>query len=36
MRNNNWILNFKNFLVEYVDLEQIKKVLPTKKFGYSL
>ncbi len=35
MKNNNWILNYSNFLVEYIDLQQIKKVLPSKKFKHS-
>jgi hypothetical protein len=35
MKNNNWILNYKNFLVEYIDLQHIKKVLPSKKFKHS-
>ncbi len=32
---NNWILNFDNYLLEYVDMKFVQKVLPTKKLEHS-
>ncbi len=32
---NNWVLNFDNYLLEYVDMKHAKRVLPNKKLKHS-